>query len=452
MRAIVSLAATAVAAFVFGSASAALAQTDPEPQPPAPPAPAPGQPAGPDQPASPEQPALPGSTWTVGSEGATAAPTPVAPAAKDEAQASPKRRKEPEKKKTKLPWHGTTFLVSQYATTQTIGLGSDYLSRDNLYALWLVFDPRYYFYEDDIQAVSVRMRIHADLELTNSDTTTRGRETQLLDTWLLGSYSRLLYEDRAWITRVSTGPRVLFPTSKTSWNAGTRLMLGWSAGAMQGIPLAGKGKPWFPSMGVTGSLAYTKYVNRSTAPESAGFERQVTDTDGRVFVSNVFSPKAMTSHQLMAIIGADFKITDRWGLAAMNYWILGWKYGFSDGAAVHTPTGSAPVGRIEDPQNFAVTTWFYVATDYEVIPQLSIGIGYYNRTNQIGPDGTRRNMLWSPDATVFFDITAHLDEIYSSVAGGEPKGETRGLPKVGLAEERQQARENWLRLRQGLTW
>jgi len=78
-----------------------------------------------------------------------------------------------------------------------------------------------------------------------------------------------------------------------------------------------------------------------------------------------------------------------------------------------------------------VLNWLYTGMEYDVIPQMSVGLGYYNLANQIGPAGTRRNILWSPDAVVFFDITANLDEIYSSIAGTKDKDKSQKRP--GLA-------------------
>jgi hypothetical protein len=41
-----------------------------------------------------------------------------------------------------------------------------------------------------------------------------------------------------------------------------------------------------------------------------------------------------------------------------------------------------------------------------------VGVGYYNQTGQIGPDGQRRSPLWSPDARVFLTVTGNLDVIF----------------------------------------
>jgi hypothetical protein len=65
--------------------------------------------------------------------------------------------------------------------------------------------------------------------------------------------------------------------------------------------------------------------------------------------------------------------------------------------------------------------------DYELMDELSLGVGYYNLANEIAPNGTRRGLfssetvLWSPDARVFFDLTANLDQIYERATGAKSK-------------------------------
>ncbi|MBI5533250.1 MAG: hypothetical protein HY898_11065 [Deltaproteobacteria bacterium] len=417
----------AVAAAAALVSTTAFAQGD---QPPAPPGTA--QPA----------PAAPGISGTFGG---TVAPTGAAVPGQDTSQSQPK----PEEKKAepvKLPWHGSTFFVSQYATTQTVGIGGDYQSSNPLYAYWIVFAPRYYVYEDDKQAAMIRMRFDVTLEATNSDATTRKHEAEFGNIWLLGGYSRTVFESGDWKTKLSTGPRVLFPTSKGQWNAGTRLMLGWSAGASQNIPLAGKKSTWFPGINVNASAAYTKYINQSTTPQNSDFERQVQDTGGRVFTSNQFSPTALTNHQVMAIVGEDLQIHEKLTWTTLYYWIMNWAYTFPQDTQVALPTGNSPVGHVDNPQNFKVSTWFYTTVDYELIPEVSLGLGYYNWTSQIGPDGTRRNPLWSPDAVVFFDVTANLDELYLTIAGRKPAKDDANDTKKKMAfnQNRQAARQAML--------
>ena len=88
----------------------------------------------------------------------------------------------------------------------------------------------------------------------------------------------------------------------------------------------------------------------------------------------------------------------------------------------------------EDATNIRVMPWFLVSVDYDLLPEVGLGAGYYNVTNQLGEDGERRSPLWSPEARVFFDITANLDEIYLTIAGKREKD--------AAAEANARARQN----------
>jgi hypothetical protein len=62
-------------------------------------------------------------------------------------------------------------------------------------------------------------------------------------------------------------------------------------------------------------------------------------------------------------------------------------------------------------------------TDYEIIDEMSVGLGYYNLATVVGSNGQRRgidgsdNIWWSPSARVIATDTAHLDKIYDRAAG-----------------------------------
>jgi hypothetical protein len=57
-----------------------------------------------------------------------------------------------------------------------------------------------------------------------------------------------------------------------------------------------------------------------------------------------------------------------------------------------------------------VSTWLTASLAYDVSRMLAVSVGYYNRANQIGPDGQRRNPLWSPDARFFVTVTGSIPD------------------------------------------
>jgi hypothetical protein len=72
-----------------------------------------------------------------------------------------------------------------------------------------------------------------------------------------------------------------------------------------------------------------------------------------------------------------------------------------------------------------VTTSFAANLYYDLIPELTVGVGYENLAAQPGPDGLRRSIFYSPGAQFHLVLWGHLDSLYVTVAGlrkpAEPK-------------------------------
>lgn len=405
-------------AIMFTAATTSVAQAPSEP----------GQPGPGAEPAA-------GATLTFGSDGATLS---TGGQQRDEAQDESSESKA-DKKDEKLPWRGTTFTFEQSATTQTVGLGDDYISDNPVYELFFSFRPRYYFYDDGKHSFNVNMRFDLTQELTNSDSTTQQREAVFGNIGLNASYGVKLYKnDAGWSTTLNTGPRITLPADKYAYRSGQRLQLGWSLGGMQALPVAGQNKTWFPTASLNGAVEYRKMFNEATTSVNDDFERQRMDTGLRPLISDQLSPVAKVSDQLTITTGGSLDITSELHLTASYLWILQWTHKFSD-ATVDIVTGPAPVGSVDDPQTFRVVPWFMASIDYDIIPELGMSLGYYNVTNQIGADGQRRNPLWSPDARVFLDLTANLDEIYKRLAGKSSSEKPDSKPGVSVGSNRAHA-------------
>jgi hypothetical protein len=80
------------------------------------------------------------------------------------------------------------------------------------------------------------------------------------------------------------------------------------------------------------------------------------------------------------------------------------------------PTGCVEPLRVDDPQTYRLNTWMLGSLDYEATDELSVSLGYYNLSNQIGPDGQRRSpplearrpLLLHADRQPRRDLPAHL--------------------------------------------
>ncbi len=403
MRIIGSGIALCAGAILLTLSAGAFAQPQPDPGQPG--APAPGEPPA----------AAPGATITFGSGGVS---TSSGEPAKDEAAQSDQSKKQ--KKPERLPWHGTSLLLDNSVTTQAVGIGKDYLSNDPVYEMWWSLRPRYYFLENDTHSLNLNLRMDLITEYTNSDSSTVKYEPQFGNIWVNLVYGFTAYknEDSGWATKLSIGPRVILPTDKYTYDNGTRLQLGGVVGVNQAIPLGGPKATWFPGMSVSGSMAYAHNFMTYTTGVNTNFTREREDINGRTIESDQLSGSPKVNHQLLSFVEAAFDITEKLHFSADYIWIQQWTYKLGQSPAIATDTGpAAPSNLLADPVNYRVLPWFLTSVDYDVIPEFGVSVGYYNLSNQIGPDGQRRNPLWSPDARVFFDITGNLDEIYDTLSG-----------------------------------
>ncbi len=423
----------AVPAFAQGDATPpAPAPADPAPAPAAAPAPAP-EPAGP----------------SGAPEAAPAAPVSAAPA-KDEAQAA---KKPDEKEEKKLPFRGSTFLFDQSLTTQTAQLEtSPQQSYVPTYEWWFSFRPRWYFTDK----LSYSLRADYYKEFTNSNNTTQYREDVFGDIWNTVGYKTPLATDGTWKnTKVSVYGRALLPTSKDSQAAGVYVTAGAGGGVEQKFNINGESAKFFNDAHIGLSAGYSHPFSRATTPTSNDFQQSRQDTEGRSFLSDQVRGSMLANHQVLGILDTGISITPKLSLSLDMITINAWKYAPKDSVNVQTATGNVAVPRNSDSTLFTESTWFIGSLDYDIIDEVSLGVGYYNLANLIAPNGVRRglvggdNIWWSPDARVFFDITANLDKIYEAVAGArEDKSKPLNRSQQRTSESTPSGQKNAQRMQQ----
>lgn len=409
-----SLVALAAASMLI--AGPAFAQDDPPPPP---------EPAPEPEPAPPEPP--PAETPPPAPEPAPAPPPAAAPitfGASTAPQADTGKKPAPPpaaaKKPEKLAWRNTLFLWDNSASSETIGLGRDVQSSNPSYETAFSLRPRYYVYTDDDQSVSLRADVGVFAELTNSDSTTKRNEWSWSDAQLLAAYVRTLIKDGDYKTDLSLKAPILgFPTSKISANNGRYLSLGASAGVAQDVPLAGSKSEVFQTVTFNATAGYSHWFTRATSATNSDLNRVRMDPEGRSVPGDQISSAAFAEHQATFSIGADLAIHDRVTWTNNFSWRPSWKYSFNDNVNVcnNVTTGCVQPDRVNDPQTFSVVTLFESEIGVKVIDELDLSVGYNNLTLQLGPDGQRRNVFYSPDSRFYITATAHLDTIYQAATG-----------------------------------
>ena len=172
------------------------------------------------------------------------------------------------------------------------------------------------------------------------------------------------------------------------------------------------------------------FTNATTPTSYSNFAYVRENVDGFSFVSDQLAGQTLVNHELWAILDAGLLITPKLELAVALIWIDQWHYP-PPAASVQTLTGPANVPRNGD-QQFTQLLWDTIAVDYALFDEVSLGLGYYNLTNSISADGRLRspfaagqdNAFWSPDARIFFDISANLDRIVEDAMGRRKFGES----------------------------
>lgn len=348
----------------------------------------------------------------------------------------------------KDPLRGSTFLADQSVTTPTIGLGN-VLSNVPLYEWWLSLRPRWNFNDH----FRVQARLDYYKELTNSEETADYREDRFGDIWTDAIYQTPLAESGPWKnTKVSAGVRAIWPTSKISMAQGTIVTLGALASISQKIPLRGEDAPWLDSARVGLSFTYLHAFTQDTTAATSNLNYYTEDTDGRPLLSGQLTGQTLSEHTLYAIVDTGLQITPKLGFTLDWILINSWHYApsaFCLGTNIVNSTNPCPPLQQTQPDNqFTQLGWFLADVEYEVIPELSLGLGYYNLANTIGPNGQanslfgsgENNLLWSPDARLFFDVTANLDKIFED-ATGRYKGKTGQTAEAARAARNRQIAE-----------
>jgi hypothetical protein len=331
------------------------------------------------------------------------------------------------------PWRGSILLFDQSVTTQTLGVGADYQSYDPTYELWFALKPRYTYYQNENKTTSLAVALWANLylELTNSDTTTTQREPLLGPTFVSTSLTQTLFERSDYKTSLTVGPRLTLPTDKESRNSGRYFGLGATAGLTQAVPLNGKDAPAFNGLSFGISSIYAHPFNRAIVPTTTqddivGLPRQTT-APRTVQVGDRLVPEFATGSDalrnamnvkdsLSISFSGNAQLAPKMALGLSYVISNSWTYWAQPVNQIDIATGPAPVQSIDNPTNHRVGTWALASLDYDLIDEMSMSLGYYNQTNQIGPDGQRRNPLWSPDARFFFTLSGNLDVIAKDLA------------------------------------
>ncbi len=368
----------------------------------------------------------PTSTVSVG--GSVTSTTGTSPTETTPAAAEPKKDEgtkdaAPEEKKEEQlnPFRGSIFLFDQSMLTNSFSKGSQ-LSPSPEYEWWI--SPRLYYNFDKHVKVGARFDFFKEM-FTNHEETTDEHEWRYGDPWLTASYSdkaTFLSEKSRWAVGAVLRP----PMSKESRANGQYFALGPNASLTYGLDFA-KGAKWFSGMTIGASVSYSHAFTKSTTPNSfTSFGVPHTDANGGQYLDSQIRSSTLTGNTLLYALNAELEVHEDISFSGSMIWIDQFAYQPPD-----VTFNGATVARNPNDTHFRQLTWLLFDLDYQVIPELSLSLGYYNLNSSIAPDGSRRNFVWSPESRVFFSLTANLDALYKDAtkpAGKKPSAAAKTNP------------------------
>ncbi|HEX4336548.1 MAG TPA: hypothetical protein VH062_11580 [Polyangiaceae bacterium] len=341
----------------------------------------------------------------------TPPPTPDRPAPPTTPAATPE-------KPVKLRWRDTWLIWDNSVSSQTVGFGKNYLSSDPTYEMSGSFRPRYYLYDGELDSFFAAGRIDIVREFTNSDVTTERGETTLSDATLLTGYRRTLASSPGYETIMTASlPILTFPTSKFSMDNGTILGLGTEARLSQTMPLAGEKWTVFKTLTVGAVAGYNHTFTRATQATNPDLRRVRLDPEGRTVPGDQLAGAAFPEHELHFNARLIADITEKLSLFLEASYRPTWKYSFKPTNITDPSGGGGPVLDPTAPVTYVPVTSFEADVYYDVIPELSVAVGYVNVEVQPGLDGQRRSIFYSPGSQFYLSVIGHLDAIYLAATG-----------------------------------
>jgi hypothetical protein len=456
------------AAGVLGSIAVAQAQPAPDPAPPppapaaAPPAPAAAPPVGVAPAAAPPVAPPPVAAPSTATQPAPAPVAPLAPAAAEPAGVAPAAMpaapppvaaapvnwggtpppadtvKPAEVAKKPNPFGFTRFTWNNSGSTKIFGVGSNYIgTEDETYTMDFGLNIRYSLLNTPDNKVYVNASGGVEVELTNSDTTTKKHEPLLRDTGIGVGYTRALFQTADKETKTSwlISGGLSLPTSKASQSTGKYLGTSITTGIIHAQKLAGVKSDWFPDVLVFGTVNWGHSFTRGTTPTTTDYNvtniprQRLCDAGGCLSDGSDQLSGSYVTHDRLKLNGTYYLSIYKDILSFGNSWEIEEKFKYApspDGVCQPLATGCAPVGHQSvDPTSRNVATTFDVSISYAIPENLGrVDLGYVNSTGQLADNSTYRSVFYGPDAQFYANLVAYFDGIYDKAAS-KPDANTK---------------------------
>ncbi len=342
-----------------------------------------------------------------------------------------------------LPWRGTTLTWNQAATTTAVGVGRDNIGSEDEYYGWeFVLFPNLYVVDEEYHKVTVFAEAGVGVEWTNSAETTTRNEPYFKDLQVGAGYSPTFWQsdDKEWKTGGSLRLRLIFPTSPISSAQSRILTTSIGAGLNQKIKLLGKDADGLNNLTVRAGLTWSHLFAKSFNAVNSGLERERQNASGEGITDDQLTSYSMDQDRLIPSLGFDLPVFGDLSFST-NFRLIGrFRHEFEGtGCDVNQPgTGCVDASAQGDDvgfenESYLVNTGFDASLSYPIFGVVDVSLGYYNETGSLAPDGTRRDIFYSPDAQFYVDVVANLDVIYERASGRGEKASAQATPSPAAA-------------------
>lgn len=314
----------------------------------------------------------------------------------------------------RVPWHDSVVVWDNSVTTQTLGIGRDYQSRNPTYEMSFRLAPRYYLHESDTERLSVRGDLRLLREFTNNDVTTERGEWTFDDSELWLSYIRTLRGEVGTRTDlVLRAPSFEFPTSNVSASSGKVLGLGLGIGVDQEVPLRGSGARVLSNTVLRARSGYSYQFVDTLVPTNDRVGRVRLNPGGISLPSDQISGSAFPQHELSFTARAETLLLRDLVFVSEIGLLYARRYDQDSSVEVCgvVATGCVDVEGRADATRHSTSTLFNLELSYSLHAGILAGIGYANLAPQLGQDGRRRGVFYSQDARASASLTFVIDAL-----------------------------------------
>lgn len=314
----------------------------------------------------------------------------------------------------RVPWHDSVVVWDNSVTTQTLGIGRDYQSRNPTYEMSFRLAPRYYFRDSSVERLSVRGDLMLLREFTDSDVTTQRGEWTFADSELWLSYIRTVRGEAGTRTDlVLRAPSLEFPTSNVSASSGKLLGLGLGIGVDQEVPLRGSAARVLPRTVLRARSGYTYQFVDTLVPTNDRVARVRLNPGGISLPSDQISGSAFPQHELSFTARAETLLLQDLVLVSEVGLLYARRYDLDASVEVCgvVATGCVDVEGRADATRHSTSTLFNLELSYSLHAGILAGIGYANLAPQLGQDGRRRGVFYSRDARASASLTFVIDAL-----------------------------------------